>query len=70
MLEFYFDFLDTFVDRQDFQLCEIDTDSLYMALSAQSLEVLVRPHLRETFFNEWSQWFPSETCNTHHKDFV
>ena len=33
MLEFYYDCVDKYLDRSDFQLCEIDTDSAYMALS-------------------------------------
>ena len=33
MLEFYYDCLDYFLDREDFQLVEIDTDSQYLALS-------------------------------------
>jgi hypothetical protein len=33
MLEFYYDFIDVFVDRRDFQYCAMDTDSAYMALS-------------------------------------
>ena len=33
MLEFYYDCLDFFLDREDFQLVEIDTDSQYLALS-------------------------------------
>jgi hypothetical protein len=27
MLQFYYDFLDIFIDRADFQYCEMDTDS-------------------------------------------
>ena len=34
MLQFTFDFLDKFVSRKDYQLCEMDTDSLYVAISA------------------------------------
>ena len=34
MLEFYYDFIDKYIDRTDFQLCEMDTDSLYLALSS------------------------------------
>ena len=34
MLQFYFDCLDYFLDRSDFQLVEVDTDSQYLALSA------------------------------------
>ena len=33
MLEFYYDFLDKFCDRRDFELIQMDTDSFYMALS-------------------------------------
>ena len=32
MLEFYYDFLDKFCDRRDFELIQMDTDSFYMAL--------------------------------------
>ncbi|KAL8600852.1 hypothetical protein ACOMHN_056510 [Nucella lapillus] len=38
MLQFYYDCVARFVSKEDFQLCEMDTDSLYMALSAESLE--------------------------------
>ena len=34
MLEFYYDFVDKFCDRRDFEVIQMDTDSLYMALSA------------------------------------
>ena len=34
MLEFYYDCLDYYLDRSDFQLVEVDTDSQYLALSA------------------------------------
>ncbi len=46
MLAFYFDFLDFYVDRSDFQLCEMDTDSFYMALSGPSLEAVIKPEKR------------------------
>ena len=65
MLQFHFGFLDKFVDRADYQLCESDTDSLYMALSAPNLEMAVKPGLTDTFFKEWSQWLPQETCPAH-----
>jgi len=32
MLEFYYDFLDKYIDRRDFKLIEMDTDSNYMAI--------------------------------------
>ena len=33
MLEFYYDFLDKYFSRQDFELCYFDTDSFYLAMS-------------------------------------
>jgi hypothetical protein len=38
MLQFYYDFVNVFVDRRDFQYCAMDTDSAYMALSGETLE--------------------------------
>jgi G:T-mismatch repair DNA endonuclease (very short patch repair protein) len=70
MLEFYYDFLDKFVDRSDFELCEMDTDSLYLALSTPSLKEAIRPHLRQQFYKVYDQWFPSEACDNHRNDFI
>ena len=50
MLQFCYDFLDKFVSREDFQVLEMGTDSLYMALSRERFEDAVRPHLREQFY--------------------
>jgi hypothetical protein len=47
MLEFYYDFMDVFVDRSDFQYCSMDTDSAYMALSATSLEEVIKPEMQQ-----------------------
>ena len=49
MLEFYYDFMDVFVDCRHFQYCPMDIDSAYMALSATSLEEVTKPLLLE----EW-----------------
>ncbi|XP_025085055.1 uncharacterized protein LOC112558684 isoform X2 [Pomacea canaliculata] len=70
MLQFYYDCVDKFVDRSNFQLCEMDTDSLYMALAAPRFEDAVRPELQQRFFQEYTQWFPGQACDQHHQDFV
>jgi hypothetical protein len=49
MLEFYYDFMDVFVDRSDFQYCAMDTDSAYMALSATSLEEVIKPDMQQRY---------------------
>ena len=49
MLEFYYDFLDRYVDRCDYELMQMDTDSLYFTLSSVKLEDVIKPPLREEF---------------------
>ena len=58
MLEFYYDFMDVFVDRRDFQYCAMDTDSAYMALSATSLEEVIKPEMQQRYQMEKKNWFP------------
>ena len=43
MLEFYYDFVTNFCDRRDFEVIQMDTDSLYMALSAEDFDEIIRP---------------------------
>jgi hypothetical protein len=49
ILEFYHDFLDRFVSRRDFELIQMDTDSLYFAITESALKAVVRPELRTEF---------------------
>ena len=46
MLEFYYDLIDKFLDRSDFEYCEMDTDSAYIALSGESVDALIKPELQ------------------------
>ena len=66
MLQFYYDFLDKYLDRTDFQMCEMDTDSAYIAISGDSVESLVKPELREEFQQDKCNWFP-RTDTAEHK---
>ena len=52
MLQFYYDFLDKYVDRSDFEYCGMDTDSAYIAISGESLEDLVKPEMMHEFEND------------------
>ena len=56
MLEFYYDFLDRYVDRRDFELIQKDTESNYMAISADKLGGIVHPELRAEFEATKKQW--------------
>ena len=42
MLQFYYDFLDHYLDRRDYELIQMDTDSTYFALSCVTLEEAVK----------------------------
>ena len=52
MLEFYYDFLDKFCDRRDFELIQMDTDSFYMALSANDFDDFIKPEMKELYKEE------------------
>ena len=52
MLQFYYDFLDHYLGRRDFELIQMDTDSRYFALSYKTLEEAVKPELQEQFEKE------------------
>ena len=59
MLAFYYDFLDRYFDRRDFELIQMDTDSNYMAISGEKLEDIVKPELQTEFEvkkQEWLAW--------------
>ncbi|XP_057317067.1 uncharacterized protein LOC130660625 [Hydractinia symbiolongicarpus] len=49
MLEFYYDFLDKYVDRQDFEYTYVDTDSAYFAISGKDFRDVVRPELLDEY---------------------
>ena len=41
MLEFYYDFLDYYLPREDFHMLEMDTDSDYLGITAENVEDLI-----------------------------
>jgi hypothetical protein len=65
MLRFYYDFLDHYFSRRDFSLIETDTDSFYLDFSANNLEDIVKPELKEDFKQNVHQWLPAPTCPEH-----
>ena len=70
MLQFYYDFIDRYLERPLFQYCEMDTDSAYLALAGESVDDLVTPELREHYFRHRSKWLPSECCVDHESEYV
>ena len=63
MLQFYYDFLDKYIDRRDFELIQMDTDSMYFALSHDTLEEAVKPELLQEFENNKKQWLSWDKWN-------
>ena len=49
MLQFYYDFLNKYLDRADFQMCEMDADSAYIAIAGDSVQFLVKAELHKEF---------------------
>ena len=80
MLALYYNFFKKFCDTDKYEELEMDTDSLYLALSEENLEDVIVPEKRA----EWDQlrskdcndnftanatdnFFPRTCCNTHKK---
>ena len=63
MLQFYYDFVDRYVERPLFQYCEMDTDSAYIALAGETIDDLITSEHREHYFRHRSEWFPAECCD-------
>ena len=68
LLSMYYDLIDKYIDRADFQLQLCDTDSLYISLSGPSLRACVRPHLRLAFDREVRRWMPQYQCEQHFEE--
>ena len=60
MLEFYYDFVDKFCDRRDFELIQMDTDSFYMALSAEDFDEIIKPDLKKLYKDEKKKWLVTD----------
>jgi hypothetical protein len=62
MSQFYYDCVDKFIDRADFQYVEMDTDSAYMALT-DDFEKLIKPEMRDVYEAEKHKWFMRTDTN-------
>ena len=60
MLEFYYDFLDKYFSRQDFELCYMDTDSFHLAMIGDSLDEIVRPEMKQEYEADKKNWLPTD----------
>ena len=60
MLEFYYDFLDKYFSRQDFELCYIDTDSFDLAMSGDLLDDIVKPEMKQGYEADKKNWLATD----------
>ena len=80
MLELYYNFFDKFCDRSKFELIEMDTDSLYMAIAGDTIEDIIRPEMMEEWRRQRQQdcrdnfeadgimnFFPRNCCHQHNR---
>ena len=76
MLEFNYDFLDVYVDRSDYSLLEMDTDSNYLCLSAEHMRDVIKPEMKERYDHHLHglcrddaspSFLPRECCEKHRK---
>lgn len=79
MLQFYYDFMVPHISRQDFQYCEMDTDSAYMSISGKTIEDVIRPDMMASYrqgiygfcsdanieADDQFHWFPRQCCEKH-----
>ena len=60
MLEFYYDFLYKYFSRQDFELCCMDTDSFYLAMSHDSVDEIVRSEMKQAYEADKKNWLATD----------
>ena len=58
LLSFYFQFIDKYIDRSDFELVQCDTDSLYIAFSDADINKLIKPHMLDAYKADVNNWLP------------
>ena len=49
LLEFFYDFVDKYNDRSNYELLHIDTDSCYFVFASENIEDLIKPELRNEY---------------------
>ena len=49
MLQFVYEFLYTFIDKKDFNILYMDTDSLYSGFTSDKIDDLINPELKSLY---------------------
>ena len=64
MVSFYYDFINKFLDPTKFELLQMDTDSLYMALAEEKLADCVKNELKPEFDKIKDTWLANPAVKT------
>ena len=77
MLGFYYDCIDKYINRNDFELIQMDTDSLYFGLASESFVEAIKPSMVQEYTKQinacnilennfyHNTWFPRTCCSDH-----
>ena len=60
MLEFYYDFLDKYFSRKDFELCYMDADLFNLPKSGDSLDQVFRPEMKKAYETDKKNWLTTD----------
>lgn len=61
LLSYYYDFIDKYFDRRDYELIQCDTDSLYIAFSDSNIENLIKPDMIDDYKKNVNNWLPRKS---------
>ena len=64
MLLFYYDLVDKFVDRSNYEYCQMDTDSAYIALDSLKITHRRITITKEAILKDQSSWHECEPLGT------
>ena len=70
LFQFYYEFMKKFLDPKKYCFIETDTDSIYCALSEESMDLCVKPECKKEFFTEQLKWMPLPVCDAHKQEFI
>lgn len=70
MLEFYNDFLNKFFKTEDFLLCEMDTERVYLALSTNTPDAALIAEMLKVLYEVNFIRFLREICLSHRAVFI
>jgi hypothetical protein len=65
MLQFYYNFIDKYINRSDFEICQMDTDSNYIAFSEDSIDKIIKPEMRAEYEKDKYNFLPRESEELH-----